>query len=40
VTDYLERALALADETAGIAYPKPDVGAVVVPWCAQGSIVT
>jgi diaminohydroxyphosphoribosylaminopyrimidine deaminase/5-amino-6-(5-phosphoribosylamino)uracil reductase len=30
VTDYLERALALADETAGIAYPKPDVGAVVV----------
>ena len=30
MTDYLERALALADETAGIAYPKPDVGAVVV----------
>jgi len=30
VTDFLERALALADATAGRAYPKPDVGAVVV----------
>jgi diaminohydroxyphosphoribosylaminopyrimidine deaminase/5-amino-6-(5-phosphoribosylamino)uracil reductase len=30
VTDYLERALALADETLGLAYPKPDVGAVLV----------
>jgi len=30
VTDYLERALALADATLGRAYPKPDVGAVVV----------
>jgi diaminohydroxyphosphoribosylaminopyrimidine deaminase / 5-amino-6-(5-phosphoribosylamino)uracil reductase len=30
VTDYLERALELADETLGLAYPKPDVGAVVV----------
>jgi diaminohydroxyphosphoribosylaminopyrimidine deaminase/5-amino-6-(5-phosphoribosylamino)uracil reductase len=30
VTDFLERALALADETLGLAYPKPDVGAVLV----------
>jgi len=30
VTDYLERALALADSTLGRAHPKPDVGAVVV----------
>jgi diaminohydroxyphosphoribosylaminopyrimidine deaminase/5-amino-6-(5-phosphoribosylamino)uracil reductase len=30
VTDYLERALALADATLGRAYPKPDVGAVLV----------
>jgi diaminohydroxyphosphoribosylaminopyrimidine deaminase/5-amino-6-(5-phosphoribosylamino)uracil reductase len=30
VTDHLERALELADETLGLAYPKPDVGAVVV----------
>jgi len=30
VTDYLERALSLADATLGRAYPKPDVGAVVV----------
>jgi diaminohydroxyphosphoribosylaminopyrimidine deaminase/5-amino-6-(5-phosphoribosylamino)uracil reductase len=30
VTDFLERALALADETLGLAHPKPDVGAVVV----------
>jgi len=30
VTDYLERALALADATLGQAHPKPDVGAVVV----------
>ena len=28
--DYLERALALADATWGIAHPKPDVGAVLV----------
>ena len=30
MTDFLERALALADETLGLAYPKPDVGAVLV----------
>ena len=30
MTDYLERALALADATLGRAHPKPDVGAVVV----------
>jgi diaminohydroxyphosphoribosylaminopyrimidine deaminase/5-amino-6-(5-phosphoribosylamino)uracil reductase len=30
VTDYLERAIALADATLGRAYPKPDVGAVLV----------
>jgi diaminohydroxyphosphoribosylaminopyrimidine deaminase/5-amino-6-(5-phosphoribosylamino)uracil reductase len=30
VTDYLERAVALADATLGRAYPKPDVGAVLV----------
>jgi diaminohydroxyphosphoribosylaminopyrimidine deaminase/5-amino-6-(5-phosphoribosylamino)uracil reductase len=30
VTDYLERALALADATLGRAYPRPDVGAVLV----------
>jgi len=30
VTDYLERAIALADATSGRAYPKPDVGAVLV----------
>jgi len=30
VTDYLERALALADATWGRAHPKPDVGAVLV----------
>jgi diaminohydroxyphosphoribosylaminopyrimidine deaminase/5-amino-6-(5-phosphoribosylamino)uracil reductase len=30
VNDYLERALALADATLGRAYPKPDVGAVLV----------
>jgi len=36
VTDYLERALALADETLGLAYPKPDVGAVVV---SNGEVV-
>jgi diaminohydroxyphosphoribosylaminopyrimidine deaminase/5-amino-6-(5-phosphoribosylamino)uracil reductase len=30
VTEYLDRALDLADETLGLAYPKPDVGAVVV----------
>jgi diaminohydroxyphosphoribosylaminopyrimidine deaminase/5-amino-6-(5-phosphoribosylamino)uracil reductase len=30
VTEYLERALALADATLGRAYPKPDVGAVLV----------
>ena len=30
MTDFLERALALADETLGLAHPKPDVGAVVV----------
>jgi diaminohydroxyphosphoribosylaminopyrimidine deaminase/5-amino-6-(5-phosphoribosylamino)uracil reductase len=30
VTDFLERALALADETLGLAYPKPDIGAVLV----------
>jgi diaminohydroxyphosphoribosylaminopyrimidine deaminase/5-amino-6-(5-phosphoribosylamino)uracil reductase len=30
VTDYLERAIALANATLGRAYPKPDVGAVVV----------
>ena len=30
MTDYLERALELADERLGLAYPKPDVGAVVV----------
>ena len=30
MTDYLERALALADATLGLAYPKPDVGAVLV----------
>jgi diaminohydroxyphosphoribosylaminopyrimidine deaminase/5-amino-6-(5-phosphoribosylamino)uracil reductase len=30
VTDYLERALALADATLGLAHPKPDVGAVLV----------
>jgi diaminohydroxyphosphoribosylaminopyrimidine deaminase / 5-amino-6-(5-phosphoribosylamino)uracil reductase len=29
VTDYLERALALAEATLGRAYPKPDVGAVI-----------
>ncbi len=28
--DYLERALALADATWGLAHPKPDVGAVLV----------
>ena len=36
MTDYLERALALADETLGLAYPKPDVGAVVV---SNGEVV-
>lgn len=30
MTDYLERAIALADATSGRAYPKPDVGAVLV----------
>jgi diaminohydroxyphosphoribosylaminopyrimidine deaminase/5-amino-6-(5-phosphoribosylamino)uracil reductase len=30
VTDYLERAVALADATWGRAHPKPDVGAVLV----------
>lgn len=30
MTDYLERAIALADTTLGRAYPKPDVGAVLV----------
>jgi diaminohydroxyphosphoribosylaminopyrimidine deaminase / 5-amino-6-(5-phosphoribosylamino)uracil reductase len=30
VTNYLERAIALADATLGRAYPKPDVGAVLV----------
>jgi diaminohydroxyphosphoribosylaminopyrimidine deaminase/5-amino-6-(5-phosphoribosylamino)uracil reductase len=30
VTDHLQRALALADATVGLAYPKPDVGAVIV----------
>ena len=30
MTDYLERAIALADATLGRAYPKPDVGAVLV----------
>ena len=30
MTDYLERALALADATVGRAHPKPDVGAVLV----------
>jgi diaminohydroxyphosphoribosylaminopyrimidine deaminase/5-amino-6-(5-phosphoribosylamino)uracil reductase len=30
VTNYLERALALADATRGRAHPKPDVGAVLV----------
>jgi diaminohydroxyphosphoribosylaminopyrimidine deaminase / 5-amino-6-(5-phosphoribosylamino)uracil reductase len=30
VNDYLDRALALADATLGLAYPKPDVGAVLV----------
>jgi diaminohydroxyphosphoribosylaminopyrimidine deaminase/5-amino-6-(5-phosphoribosylamino)uracil reductase len=30
VTDYLERALSLSEVTFGRAYPKPDVGAVVV----------
>jgi len=30
VTDYLDRALALADATLGRAHPKPDVGAVLV----------
>ena len=30
MTNHLERALALADATRGLAYPKPDVGAVVV----------
>jgi diaminohydroxyphosphoribosylaminopyrimidine deaminase/5-amino-6-(5-phosphoribosylamino)uracil reductase len=30
VTDYLERALALADASWGRAHPKPDVGAVLV----------
>jgi diaminohydroxyphosphoribosylaminopyrimidine deaminase/5-amino-6-(5-phosphoribosylamino)uracil reductase len=30
VTDYLQRALAIADATLGRAHPKPDVGAVLV----------
>ena len=30
MTDYLERAIALADATSGRAYPNPDVGAVLV----------
>ena len=30
MTDYLDRALALADATLGRAHPKPDVGAVLV----------
>ena len=30
MTDYLERAIALADATLGRAHPKPDVGAVLV----------
>ena len=30
MSDYLERALALADATLGRAYPKPDIGAVLV----------
>jgi diaminohydroxyphosphoribosylaminopyrimidine deaminase / 5-amino-6-(5-phosphoribosylamino)uracil reductase len=36
VTDYLDRALALADTTLGRAHPKPDVGAVLV---REGQIV-
>jgi diaminohydroxyphosphoribosylaminopyrimidine deaminase/5-amino-6-(5-phosphoribosylamino)uracil reductase len=36
VTDYLERALALAEATLGRAHPKPDVGAVLV---RDGAIV-
>jgi diaminohydroxyphosphoribosylaminopyrimidine deaminase/5-amino-6-(5-phosphoribosylamino)uracil reductase len=36
VTDYLERALALAAATRGLAHPKPDVGAVLV---RDGSVV-
>jgi diaminohydroxyphosphoribosylaminopyrimidine deaminase/5-amino-6-(5-phosphoribosylamino)uracil reductase len=36
VSDYLERALALADATLGRAHPKPDVGAVLV---SDGEVV-
>jgi len=36
VTDYLQRALELAEATRGRAYPKPDVGAVLV---RDGAIV-
>ncbi len=36
MTDYLERAVALADATLGRAYPKPDVGVVLV---REGEVV-
>jgi diaminohydroxyphosphoribosylaminopyrimidine deaminase/5-amino-6-(5-phosphoribosylamino)uracil reductase len=36
VTDFLERALALAESTGGRAHPKPDVGAVLV---REGQVV-